>query len=176
MNLIAPVVFALILGFLMFMLMPRARTTRGTLGVILFLGLTASVYAAVLEGMGRPKPLQVEWPWTTSAANRAQVLAAIPLEDVAIYVWLAMPARQDPQSYVLPWSTEKAQELQNAMSKAEAEGTAVEMAIGSYESGLDTREPLFYALPQPPMPAKDYTAQVPGIEYVQPDSPVSQAH
>ena len=47
------------------------------------------------------------------------------------------------------------QQLQEAMSQAEADGTAVRMAM-PFESSLDDREPMFYAMPQPAMPAKDY--------------------
>jgi len=90
----------------------------------------------------------------------------VPIEDQAIYVWLTMPNEREPRAYVLPWSRNAAQQLQDAMNKAEANGTAVEMML-SQEQGHSADEPLFYARPQPPMPAKDDQGAGPLI-YVQP--------
>ena len=77
------------------------------------------------------------------------MLSGVPVENEAIYLWLTMPGSPEPRAYVLPWSQSAAQQLQDATGKAEADGTAVEMAMPS-ETGLDTRAPMFYAQPQPP--------------------------
>jgi hypothetical protein len=69
---------------------------------------------------------------------------------------------------VLPWSQQAAQQLQDAMGKAEADGTGVEMKMQSADAGLDTREPMFYAQPQPALPAKDYQSGVSPLVYTQP--------
>ena len=71
-----------------------------------------------------------------------------------------MPGSPEPRAYVLPWSVEAAQQLQDAMSQAEADGTAVRMTM-PFEASLDEREPMFYAMPQPAMPAKDYQNESP---------------
>ena len=91
----------------------------------------------------------------------------MPVENEAIYVWLIMPGSSEPSAYVLPWSVEAAQQLQDAMSQAEADGTAVRMAM-PFESSLDDREPMFYAMPQPAMPPKDYPDGSP-LVHRQPD-------
>ena len=78
-----------------------------------------------------------------------------------------MPGAPEPRAYVLPWSQNAAQQLQDAMGKAETDGTAVEMAMAS-DAGLDTREPMFYALPQPPLPVKDYQSSARPLIYTQP--------
>ena len=96
-----------------------------------------------------------------------QVLGAMPIENEAIYVWLVMPGATEPCAYVLPWSLEAAQQLQDAMNQAEADGTGVRMGI-PFEASLDDREPMFYAMPQPAMPAKDYPDSTPLI-HLQPD-------
>jgi hypothetical protein len=46
------------------------------------------------------------------------------------------------------------------MSQAEADGTAVRMAM-PFESSLEDSEPMFYAMPQPAMPPKDYQNESP---------------
>jgi hypothetical protein len=68
---------------------------------------------------------------------------------------------------VLPWSLQAAQQLQEAMSQAEADGTAVRMTM-PFESSLDDSEPMFYAMPQPAMPPKDYQDGSP-LVHRQPD-------
>jgi hypothetical protein len=117
----------------------------------MFVVLIAVVYGGCIELLGRPKPLRLEW---RDAAN-AEVVSAVPVENKAIYVWLIMPDSSEPCAYVLPWSLQAAQQLQEAMSQAEANGTAVRMTM-PFESSLDDREPMFYAMPQPAMPPKDY--------------------
>jgi len=78
-----------------------------------------------------------------------------------------MPESSEPCAYVLPWSLQAAQQLQEAMSQAEADGTAVRMTM-PFESSLEDREPMFYAVPQPAMPPKDYQQGSP-LVYQQPD-------
>jgi hypothetical protein len=145
------IVFALVLGAFIFLILPRAAAARRALSVGLFLVLIAIVYGGAVELLGRPKPLRLEW---RDAAD-AQVLGAVPVENEAIYVWLVTPDSAEPRAYVLPWSVQAAQQLQDAMGQAEAEGTAVRMTL-PFEPSLEDREPMFYALPQPAMPPKDY--------------------
>ena len=161
---IAPIVFALLLGAFIFVILPHAGVARRTLSVGIFLALIAVVYIGASELLGRPKPLGLEW----RDVEKAQVLSGVPVENDAIYLWLTVPGSPEPRAYVLPWSQNAAQQLQDATGKAEAEGTAVEMAMPS-GGGLDTREPMFYAQPQPPLPAKDYQSSAAGpLVYEQP--------
>ena len=53
------------------------------------------------------------------------------------------------------------------MSQAEADGTAVRMAM-PFDSSLEDSEPMFYAMPQPAMPPKDYQEDSP-LVHRQPD-------
>jgi hypothetical protein len=160
---IAAVVFALLLGAFIFLVLPRAGFARRTVSVGIFLMLIAIVYGGSVELLSRPKPLRFEW----RDPARTQVLSAVPVENQAIYLWLAIPGSLEPRAYVMPWSQAAAQQLQDAMNKAEAEGTAIEMAM-SLEPGLDDREPMFYAKPQPPLPPKDYETGTRPITYEQP--------
>jgi hypothetical protein len=162
---IAPVVFALLLGVFIFAILPHAGLVRRTLSVGIFLALIAVVYVGASELLGRPKPLSLEWRDTA----KAQVVGAVPVENQAIYVWLTTAGSPEPRAYVLPWSQQAAQQLQDAMGKAEADGTGVEMKMkGDGDASLDTREPMFYARPQPALPAKDYQNGARPLTYTQP--------
>jgi hypothetical protein len=160
---ISAIVFALLLGTFVFLILPRAGLARRTFSAGIFVVLIAVVYGGSIELLGRPKPLRLEWRGTADA----QVLGAMPVENEAIYVWLIMPGSSEPCAYVLPWSVEVAQQLQDAMNRAEAEGTAVRMGL-PFEASLDDREPMFYAMPQPAMPPKDYPQDRP-LVHLQPD-------
>jgi hypothetical protein len=157
------VLFALLLGAFVFLILPRAGLARRTVSVGVFVVLIALVYGGGIELLSRPKPLRLEW---RDAAD-AQVLGALPLENEAIYVWLVMPHSPEPRVYALPWSVQAAQQLQDAQSEAAVNGTGVQMTT-PFETSLDDREPLFYAMPQPAMPPKDQ--QDGPLVYLQPDS------
>ena len=122
---IAPVIFALLLGAFIFAILPHAGLVRRTLSVGIFLALITVVYGGASELLGRPKPLTLEWRDTA----KAQVVGAVPIENEAIYVWLTTAGSPEPRAYVLPWSQQAAQQLQDAMGKAEADGTGVEMKM-----------------------------------------------
>jgi hypothetical protein len=94
-------------------------------------------------------------------------VSAVPVENQAIYVWLMMPNSSEPCAYVLPWSLAVRQQLQQAMSQAEADRTAVRIVM-PFESSLDNREPMFYAIPWPAVPPKDYQEGSP-LVHRQPD-------
>ena len=146
----AAIIFAFLLGAFIFSVLPTVGLVRRLLSVGLFVALIAIVYGGGIELLSRPKPLWLEW----RDATAARVLGAVPVEGQAIYVWLALPNSPEPHAYTLPWSVDVAQQLQTAMSDAEAKGTIVQMMLS--EGGLDDREQKFYAAPQSPMPAKDY--------------------
>ena len=161
---ISAIVFALLLGAFVFLILPRAGTARRTLSVGIFVILIAVVYGGGVELLGRPKPLRLEW---RDAAD-AQVLSAVPVENEGIFIWLVTPDSFEPRAYVLPWSLQAAQQLQEALSQAEANGTGVRMTM-PFADSLDDREPMFYAMPQPAMPPKDYEGGGP-LVYQQPDN------
>jgi hypothetical protein len=150
------VLFALLLGAFVFGILPRAGLARRVVATAVFIASIVLVYGGGIELMGRPKPFRLEW----RGAAQAQVLGAVPVENQAIYVWLNLPGAGEPRAYVLPWSLQAAQQLQDAMGQAQANGTEVRMAMPA-ESGLDDRAPKFYAEPQRALPPKDYRQAAP---------------
>ena len=83
-----------------------------------------------------------------------------------IHLWLQLPDEVEPRGYVLPWSTELAEQLQKAQREADEGQTELRMSR-PFEPSLDDREPKAYALPQPAMPPKDMMDPPPEV-YVAP--------
>ena len=108
-------------------------------------------YGALAVLLGRPKPTTREW--ARAAAEEAVVLGATVREDEAIYLWLQLSPDQAPMAYALPYSRPAAEQLQQAMRQAEADGTGVR-ARRPFRPGIKTDEPQFYAEPQRPPPPK----------------------
>ena len=115
-------------------------------------------YAALADLLSKPKPMALEW-WHAKA-EEATVLGSTMREGEGIYLWLQMAEIQEPRSYVLPWSREMAQQLQDAMDEAQEQDSGVRMRL-PFEQSLDPDEPKFYALPQPSLPEKDEVLQSP---------------
>lgn len=161
------VLFALMLGALTFILLPSGRTWQRAVAASLFVLLVGVVYAGSIEFLGRPKPIRLEW----RNVAEAEVLGSSIRENEAIYVWLQSDEDPEPRVYALPWSMEAAQGLQAAMEESEANGAGVQMKMAA-QPGLDDREPRFYALPQPALPDKDYSAGplASGIDWQQSDT------
>ena len=160
---VAAILFALLLGIFVFWVLPRGALWRRTASVGIFVALIGVVYVGAIEMMSRPKEARLEW----RGIDQATLLGASLQEGKAIYVWLQIEGTNEPRAYALPWSMERAQELQQAMSDAEANGTGV-MVTQPFETSLDTGEPKFYAAPQPALPPKDYESTDP-ISYQQPE-------
>ena len=111
--------------------------------------LMPTAYAGLVQLLGKPKPVTLEW----ATVPEATVLAATMVEGEAIYLWLQFDEVPEPRAYVLPWSTERARQLDQATRQAGSEGTAVRMRR-LFEPDPDANEPLFYAKPQPALPPK----------------------
>jgi len=150
---ISAVLFALLLGSFVFLVLPRGRTWQRVMSTGIFIVLIAVVYGGSIDLLSRPKPMRLEW----RDATRAQVLSASIREGEGIFVWLQLAGASEPRSYALPWDMKMAQQLQNAMREAQANGTGVNMSK-PFEAGLDDRDPKFYATPQHALPDKDYAA------------------
>jgi len=148
---LSALLFALLLGVFIFLVLPQGRLWQRTAAATLFVVLVAVVYGGSAELLGRPKPLGLEW----RDAQQAQVLGSSMRENDAIYLWLQFDDGSEPRAYRLPWSIEAAQQLQTATQEGEANGTGVQMTMTG-ETGLDEREPKFYATPQPALPDKNY--------------------
>jgi hypothetical protein len=147
------ILFALLLGSFIFLVLPRGRTRQRVMSTGIFIVLIVVVYGGSIDLLSRPKPMRLEW----RDAARAQVLGASIREGEGIFVWLQVAGTSEPRSYALPWNMKMAQQLQNAMREAQANGTGVNMSK-PFEAGLDDREPKFYAMPQQALPDKDYAA------------------
>jgi hypothetical protein len=148
---IPALVFAVALGAFVFLLLPRAKTRQRAALSVGFVLLVGIAYAGSVDLLSRPKPWRFEW----RDLGKAKVLAADMREGSAIYVWLQDGKTDEPRAYVLPWSQQTAQQLQGAMRDAQNQGTEVQMSQAT-EDGTDRRKPMFYALPQRPLPDKDY--------------------
>lgn len=84
-------------------------------------------------------------------------------EGEAIYVLLQYPDGTPPRYYLIPWSQPAAEALQQALRQGQEQGTGVKMTVPggpTGQSGNDTREPMFYAPPQPALPDKNYSANL----------------
>jgi len=149
---VAALAFALLLGAFVFFVLPRGRRSQRAASTVIFIALVGIVYGGATELLGRPKPLRLEW----RQPQHAQVLGSSMRENDAIYLWLQFDDGSEPRAYRLPWSTEAAQQLQTATQEGEAHGTGVQMNMPLGDSGLDPREPKFYATPQPSLPDKNY--------------------
>jgi hypothetical protein len=119
-------------------------------------------YASAAALLSRPKPVSLEW--VRGVTQEATVLGSTMREGEAIYVWLQMPDSAEPRAYTIPWNRDVAQQLQEARSEAARQGTGLQMRL-PFEKSWDTREPKFYALPQPQLPQKEPPAAPP--RYVQ---------
>ncbi len=113
--------------------------------------LMAASYVSLVELLGRPKPVVLEW--TQAHVDQAEVLAARLHEGEAIYVWLQFPDNPQPRAYAMPWDKEQAEELQQARRKAEAEGAALQMR-NPFVGTRDPNEPLFHPEPPKALPPK----------------------
>ena len=113
--------------------------------------LMPTAYAGLVQLLGRPKPVTMEW--AAGTVPEATVLGVRLHEGEAIYLWLEFDAAAEPRAYVLPWRLKTAEQLQDAMRSAEANGATVRMRR-PFDADADSDEPLFYAAPQPPLPEK----------------------
>lgn len=124
----------------------------------LALALLPMGYLAFSELLGRAKPMALEW-WLSRAAE-GTVLGSLLREDEGIHLWLLLDNADAPRAFVLPWDQALAEALHEALREAEQNGTGVRMRL-PFERSWDSREPQFYALPQPVLPAKPPPAEGP---------------
>lgn len=145
---------------------PRRAWVRcwavGLSGIIFVSG-----YMTLTDMLSRPKPMSLAWAEASVAS--ADVLGSTFVEGEAIYVWLRLPGSMEPRAYKLPWNDQQAQQLQDALNEAGETGTGVQMRQ-PFDPSEDTEEPLFYALPQPPSPEKNYSSGQAPVIYERPDA------
>ena len=117
-----------------------------------------TAYAAFVELLGRPKPVDLEWAGRGLA--EAAVLGAEIREGEAIYLWLRLEGVAEPRGYALPWNDRLARQLHEARREAEAEGSDLRMRL-PFASNLEERDRRFYPAPRPATPPKQPTADGP---------------
>ena len=161
------IIFALLLGCFVFMVLPRARIWQRAISTSMFMLLLGLVYGGAIELMGTPKPMRLEW---RSDMPEAELVGASLQEGVGIYVLLQFPEGGPPRYYEFPWSQKMAEQIQKAQREGQENGTGVKMKTAKGESGDDPREPLFYALPQPALPDKNYADSSDTLFYQQPST------
>jgi hypothetical protein len=151
MSAIVPVACVIILGAFMF------ATYYGILGritsALFYVAISALFLVSVSESIGRPKPTWSE----VRSINKAILLAALPVYEDKIYLWLLIDGSDVPVAYVMPWTMESAQGLQNATRDAGENGTSVivEQTQGDAEGEMVEGSFQFHAEPpQPPGPEK----------------------
>ncbi len=127
----------------------RMRWKLSAVGLSAVLAITA--YASLVDLLGRPKPVKMEW--ASAMLPEATVVATELREPEAIYLWLRFDDRATPRAYALPWSLDTARQLQQMMKRAEQSGSAVRVRQ-DFARSIDTNEPLFYVAPQEALPPK----------------------
>ena len=108
--------------------------------------LTAPLLAAAaILSLSWARPL---WAMYELQGQELRVLAAKPIENVAIYVWVDIGDGQ-PRAVELPWDNKQAEDLQKLFENPDNQG----QAMMKWEWSWETRDaPMFYDLPQPPIP------------------------
>ena len=127
----------------------RMRWKISAVGLSAVLAVTA--YASLIDLLGRPKPVEMEW--ASAMLPGATVVASELREPEAIYLWLRFDDQATPRAYALPWSLDTARQLQQMMQQAERRGSAVRIRQ-DFAKNIDTNEPLFYVVPQEAPPPK----------------------
>lgn len=110
--------------------------------VVLAIPLLAG--AAILS-LSYARPLWAMWELQ---GQEVRILASKMIEGEAIYVWIDI-GDGEPRGVSLPWDTKQAEDLQKLFENPDNQGEA----MMKWEFSWETRKsPLFYDLPQPPVP------------------------
>lgn len=141
---------ALVLGLMALALAGRLGLAARWAALGLAAALLGAIYLGGAEVLGRPKPARLAL--FERAAERAEVLAALPVEGVAIHLWLRLPGATVPRAYSLPWSEAAAEALRAALEQAEENGTRAEMRLPF--SSTDEVAAQFEAPPPETLPPK----------------------
>jgi hypothetical protein len=117
----------------------RRQTMARHVAMLMLVAGLGGVAATGVESAGFPKPIR--WAWELNGEYR--VLTAKLVQDTGIYLYVDSK-EMTPRSYSLPWSNEKANQLQKLMDSGENGQFAMQ-----FEWSWDQRKSSFYALPQP---------------------------
>ncbi len=118
-------------------------------GVVLFAALVVMV-GSITENLSRPKPLEWERRFDIPETEALWWRFA---EGKAIYVVMLLPEEPEPRFYVLPWTKELAERL-NQLRERQEKGSKV-MIPYPFAPSLEYRKPLVpHELPPPALPPK----------------------
>ena len=84
------------------------------MGIVLFVAALAGM-VAVPELLGRPREV-------AAAVDGTVVISALPIPNVAIFLYVAEPDSTEPMSLRLPWDDETAQKIVEALEGAQQNG------------------------------------------------------
>lgn len=141
-----PLAAVLVLGSFTFLNLPPGRW-RITATVI-FIALAAMVFPGSAELLGRPKPAMLEWRKLAGS----EIIGIVPVEGQAIFLWVLRDG--EPMTYVMPWNTSDAQELQDEFRRMQMAGGT--LIIGGKLDGLegDQTGEISTEAPPPPLEPK----------------------
>jgi hypothetical protein len=125
-------------------------------GATAMLVLTVALaWLGLADLLSRPKPAALEF--IHPGIEEAPVIAAAVREGEGIYLWLKIEGIVEPRYYVLPWKLEVAEQLQEAMRRAERNRVPLIMRLpfDAFDDSVEDRgSPRFYALPRTRLPDK----------------------
>lgn len=116
----------------------------------LFSGMIGVTFGASTKLLGQAKPVGLEW--FAPQAEEAVIVNGYLMEGRGIFLTVIWE-NNEPQLYVLPWDLDAAQQLQNAMSEADENGTQAKMRMPMRDVS-ERDEAVFYAPPQPELAPK----------------------
>lgn len=136
----------------------------------LFAVLLSLFWLSAVDLRGRPRPVQQAWVEAHAQQQDVLVVGSLIREGVAIYLWLLPKDAPEPRFYVMDYSKEAAESLQQARREArrgEAEGGQGELRMRRpFDKSLSEDKNRFYAPPQPKMQIKPPAPPVPRHERI----------
>jgi hypothetical protein len=96
----------------------RGRLWRKVVSLVALAALIPTLYLAVTELLGLPKPVSTTWLENFDEYRR--VIAYDIHEDKAIYLWLDMIDGSEPRVFSIPYDKETLSRLQGAQERADS--------------------------------------------------------
>ncbi len=136
----------LVSGVVTFLVVPRGRWK--IVAVVTFVLQTAIIFPGAFELLGKPKPVSLVF----HDLKGSTILAYTFVEGKSIYLWIDLNGA--PMTLVLPWSTEDAQDIQDAMERAGKIGGTAQLGakIDGVPDAPDNGEIADVVPPTPPAP------------------------
>lgn len=117
--LVLGLVAALFINSLIAVVTSKSRWARVVI-VVIFFGSLVGTFIVPFELLGRAKP--AEWAWIERKTEEAEIRGVELREGEGIYLMLIVD--NEPRLYVFPWNQKMAENIQQAMAEAQAQGTS----------------------------------------------------